>query len=129
MYLFPFFSPSRFIFNHRSLRNSNQYKLFEYKDKFEIRLSALGRDLSAVNIQLSGQKLTIDIPASTLLPNDEHIEKVIWQELDLNAKNYVFTLNHHVDPKQIDAKVDQGILTITLIKKQAETHKIPVSFT
>ena len=127
MYLFPFFSPSRFIFNHQTNGYKRGFKILENKDNFSIKITALGRDLSDVEVNLNGQRLTIEIPASSLIPTGEDIEKTLWQELDLEAKSYTFTLNHQIDSEQIEAKVDQGILLIKLMKKQPENQKIPVT--
>jgi len=126
MYLFPFFSPSRFVLNHRTHNTASNYKVSEYKDKFNIDIAMPGRETSDIDVQLNGQKLMVEIPKSSLLVDEDHIEQTLWQELDLGAKSYAFTLDHQIDLENIEAKAVQGILSISIMKKQPENLKIPI---
>ena len=125
MYLFPFITPRQLLFN-TSVKSGSSYQINELEDQYQIKMDALGRNLSDIDVNVVGQRLSIELPSSDLVPNQEDLTRTVWQELDLGAHSYTFNLGHQIDLDRIEAELKQGQLLITLHKKAIETQKIAV---
>jgi HSP20 family molecular chaperone IbpA len=126
MYLFPFFTPRHFLHSTRFDVKNKSYKIKENKDNIIIEVDALGRDLSEIEVNLHAQKLHVELPKSSLLPENPQVQKVLWQELNLDAKSYKFNLGAQVDSSRTQATLENGKLLIKIYKKEEEIQVIPV---
>ena len=129
MYLFPFFTPRQILHSTRFDVQNKPYKIMENNDNTVIEIDALGRDLSEIKVNVRAQKLHVELPKSSLLPEKSQVQKVLWQELSLDTKSYKFNLGAQVDSSRTQATLENSKLLIKLYKKEEEVQVIPVQNT
>lgn len=105
--------------------------LYETPDQLVIKALVPGATPDDIDISLDHQTLTIRARYGYTLPEDE-AEAVTWhfQEIDSGQFTETVTLPVPVEPEQVTATLQDGILTVTL-RKTAETRarRIPVRTT
>ncbi|MGX5820555.1 Hsp20/alpha crystallin family protein [Chitinophaga lutea] len=94
----------------------------ETKDAYLLDVSAPGFDKADFKINLDGQTLTI----STEKKSEEKVEneKQIRREFTYRSFSRSFTLDESVDAEKINAKYDNGVLKVTLPKKEAKQDTV-----
>lgn len=88
----------------------------ENKDSFEVEMSAPGFEKNDFNVELDHQLLTISSERRTEKEEkeDEHFTR---REFSYQSFSRSFTLPESADNEQISAKYENGILTLSIPKK------------
>ena len=90
----------------------------ETKDAYVLDVVAPGFEKSDFKINLDGQTLTISSEKKTEQKVEN--EKQIRREFSFRSFSRSFTLDENVDADKINAKYDNGVLKLTLPKKEAK---------
>lgn len=90
----------------------------ETKDAYVLDVVAPGFEKGDFKINLDGQTLTISSEKKT--EQKEENEKQIRREFSFRSFSRSFTLDENVDADKINAKYDNGVLKLTLPKKEAK---------
>lgn len=99
------------------------YDVCQDKDTITLRMEVPGAEKDSINIQVEDNELIIEAQRKDNLPDGTYLIK---ERRDGDYKR-VFTLDNTVDTDKIDAKLENGVLTLTLrIKEQAKPKKIEV---
>ena len=90
--------------------------IVEKNDGYHLQLSAPGLDKADFNIKLDGKLLTISTEkvAEKAVEN----EKMIRKEFSIKSFKRSFTVDEKIDASGINAKYENGILTLVLPKKE-----------
>jgi HSP20 family protein len=96
----------------------------ENKDSFFVEVAAPGFEKSDFKIELNNEILTIS--SEKKLSNEvKDGEKITKQEFSYQSFSRSFTLPELVDEEKIAAQYENGILTISIPKKEAAKPKSP----
>lgn len=87
----------------------------EVDDRFEIELAVPGFSKSEINIELTGNRLTLS--ASKDVEESANGGKYTFREFTSKAFSRSFTLPKNIRTSEISAHQEHGILTITLPKE------------
>jgi len=108
-----------------SFTNKPMVNIVERKDNFELHIALPGIAKEHININVDGDLLTI---SNTVIENEEakkeegtkesNEAKFLRKEFSFNSFKRTFTLPDTVNATQINATNENGILTITLPKKE-----------
>lgn len=90
----------------------------ETKDAYVLDVVAPGFEKGDFKINLDGQTLTISSEKKTEQKTEN--EKQIRREFSFRSFSRSFTLDENVDADKINAKYDNGVLKLTLPKKEAK---------
>jgi HSP20 family protein len=90
----------------------------ETKDAYVLDVVAPGFEKGDFKINLDGQTLTISSEKKTEQKAEN--EKQIRREFSFRSFSRSFTLDENVDAEKINAKYDNGVLKLTLPKKEAK---------
>ncbi|MRG45605.1 Hsp20 family protein [Chitinophaga sp. SYP-B3965] len=90
----------------------------ETKDAYVLDVVAPGFEKGDFKINLDGQTLTISSEKKTEQKVEN--EKQIRREFSFRSFSRSFTLDENVDAEKINAKYDNGVLKLTLPKKEAK---------
>lgn len=90
----------------------------ETKDAYLLDVVAPGFEKGDFKINLDGQTLTISSEKKTEQKVEN--EKQIRREFSFRSFSRSFTLDENVDADKINAKYDNGVLKLTLPKKEAK---------
>jgi len=90
--------------------------IVENPTDYEIHLSAPGFEKSDFNISLDQNVLSISTEKKE--EKDESTKKMIRKEFSYRSFKRSFTLDENINPEHINAKYENGILTLTLPKKE-----------
>ena len=97
----------------------------ETPQQFDIIADMPGVQADDVDINLEGDTLTIGGTQSVESPEGYHLEYAEWRNGNYER---TFTLGTDIDRENVKAKVNNGVLRLTLPKaKKAQSRKIPVS--
>lgn len=109
--------------NRGFLRNSPSINISELNDAYQIQLTVPGISKEQIKLDVKEDQLIV---ASTIQEMDDQETgiKYLRKEYDFHTFRRVFNLNEEIDQHSIDASLDNGILTITLNKKE-EAKSIP----
>lgn len=88
----------------------------EQNDAYQINLSAPGYEKADFNLKLDGNQLTISAEKKT--ESKAENEKVIRKEFTAKSFKRSFTVDDKIDAGNITAKYENGILLVTLPKKE-----------
>jgi len=99
--------------------------IIEEKDKYILELAVPGVDKKDIDIKLEDNELIIS--SNTESKKEEVEENFVRMEYNYNSFKRVFTIPDTVDTKKIDAQYKDGILRITLKKKEEAIKKGPVA--
>ena len=96
----------------------------ENKDSFFVEVAAPGFEKSDFKIELNNDLLTVS--SEKKLNNEvKDGERITKQEFSYQSFSRSFTLPELVDEEKISAKYENGILAISIPKKEAEKPKSP----
>jgi len=99
--------------------------IIEEKDKYILELAVPGINKEDIDIKLEDKELII---SSNTEKKDEDIEEnFVKVEYNYDSFKRVFTIPDTVDTKSIDAKYKNGVLSLTLKKKDEAIKKGPIS--
>ena len=90
-------------------------RLLETNDSYVVQVALPGVDAEKVDIQVSGQEMTLK--GSYAVPTPEGA-RILWGALTNGDFAESFTLPGEVDPGKAEARYDSGILTITVSKAE-----------
>jgi HSP20 family protein len=90
--------------------------ILEKANAYQLQVSAPGLEKSDFSLKLDGNVLTISAEKKEVEKSET--EKVIRKEFTNKAFKRSFTLDEKIDASTIEAKYENGILTLTLPKKE-----------
>ncbi|WP_119079324.1 Hsp20/alpha crystallin family protein [Chitinophaga alhagiae] len=90
----------------------------ETKEAYVLDVVAPGQEKGDFRINLDGQTLTISSEKKT--EQTEENDKQIRREFSFRSFSRSFTVNENIDADQISAKYENGVLKVTLPKKEAK---------
>lgn len=90
----------------------------ENKKNYKIELSVPGFEKEDINIEVVQDTITISANKESKHEEKDEDEKVIRQEFKSSSFSRSFTLANNVDTDNITAKEKNGVLTLTLPKKE-----------
>src|SRR6185312_3136671 len=99
-------------------------KITENKDDFKVSLAVPGIKKDDFNIDINGNMLTISCEKEG--KKEEQEKKYTRKEYNYSCFSRSFTLPEDVDKEKIDARYENGVLQLTLPKKE-EAKKLTVS--
>lgn len=114
---------------------NNEYNTCEYvqipptdieetEHAFLLRAELPGVEKEGLSITVEDKKLEIH---GTIAPKDEH-ENYVYREFLKDDFHRTFALSKGIDTKNINAELKNGLLTLTLTKKEeTKPKKIPVT--
>ena len=100
--------------------------IFEDEDKITILADMPGVKKDGLSLQLEGDVLSVEGIVSIELP-----EKLVPLYNEFGGERFArsFTLSHELDASRIDAKLNEGVLTVFIPKAEAlRARKIDVKF-
>ncbi|MFO7869740.1 MAG: Hsp20/alpha crystallin family protein [Bacteroidales bacterium] len=114
--------------SHRHFSDTNttlpSVNIKENTDDYVVEMAVPGFNKKDVNIELENNTLTISSDKKAEKETDEN-EKFARKEFSYQSFCRTFTLPETVDDEKIAAKYDNGILYITIPKKEAAKPKPP----
>ncbi len=93
----------------------------ETDDAYQLEVIAPGMDKADFKIKTEGELLTIS--AEKKEEKKEEKDKSIRTEYSYRSFNRSFTLNEDIDPENVQAKYNDGVLHLTLAKKEEKIVK------
>lgn len=111
---------SQSLYNNRNLV-SPATNIFETDDKFEIEFATPGMTKEDFNVTLENDnELVISLKKKEEAKNDENAKDKKFHRHEFTYQSFCesFTLADDIDLEKISAKMENGILTITLPKKE-----------
>lgn len=104
------------------LKNTPLVNIIETDDSFQIQLAVPGISKEQIKLDVKEDQLFIESLSSE--QEDEATPKFIRKEYDFHSFKKVFNLTDEINQSSIDATLENGILTVTLEKKE-EAKAIP----
>jgi len=106
-----------------AFRNTPLVNINELADAFQIELAIPGVPKDQITLDVKDDQLIIEGIAEA--PEDQSSKiKYLRKEYDFKTFKKVYTLTDEIDQSAIDASLNDGILTVTLNKKE-EAKAIP----
>lgn len=96
--------------------NRIKANVYEEENNFIITAALPGVSKNDIDIQLKEKELLLTVHTPT---KEDSTETNVWTEYNYGEAKRSFRLSRAIDTKSIDAKMTNGILTITLAKKPA----------
>ena len=109
------------FFENGSFKNTPAVNIVEGNDEFTIEVAAPGLDKKDFNISLENNQLTISSEKED--KTEDKNEKVVRREFRYNSFCRVFTLPETVESDKIIAKHSEGILYVTIPKRESAKIK------
>ena len=123
MYLFPLMLSQLFNDTSENQRR-NAYQVIDLDEEFKIKVSALGCEMTDLEVEVTDHVLTIITKAPQLdLPENA---KVIWQEFILDESKLSFNLPNNVNIEDIKATLEKGQLLLTIPKVKPTKKSINI---
>ncbi len=98
----------------------------ESEKAYTVKLDLPGVDKSDVKVSIDGRLVTVQAETQKAEEKKEG-ERVVYRERSVSSYARSFTLPQDIDEGASAAKLDNGVLTLTLAKKQpAQTKRITV---
>jgi len=117
-----FFNDGFFV-DRRTTYNLPQVNVVETDDHFRIDVAAPGMDKD--DFELKVEQNTLKVKAEKQHEEEDKEEKYTRREFTYGVFERTFSLPDSIDPHEIHAKYDKGILHITLAKKEEAKTKPP----
>ncbi len=121
-----FFENDLFDWSNRNFSNTNttlpSVNIKENFEGFEVEMAAPGLEKKDFKIELNGDVLTIS-SEKTLENETKEDEQFTKKEFSYQSFSRSFTLPNTVDEKKIKAKYDNGILSVSIPKKEEAKPK------
>ena len=122
----PFLFMSRLLSHPPMRRNRKEMlQITENKDKYIACVFIPGRSIDQIKIELQGHLLLVEALDAEVSPPED--ATLFWQEFSLSVPSYTFRIPRDVELDLIEAKVNNGNLTISLPKREPITRSIPIS--
>jgi len=90
--------------------------IIEHNEHYKIDMAAPGMEKADFNVKLDGKILTISSEKKAEVTSET--EKIIRKEFSYKSFKRSFTLDEKIDAANISAKYENGILKLTLPKKE-----------
>lgn len=87
---------------------------FRYDDRFEVCVDLAGVDKDAIKVEVLPDRLRIDGNRRPPTSGSEDCRQVLALEIESGRFGREIHLNHDVDPEQVTARQENGLLWITL---------------
>lgn len=101
-------------------------EVVESNDKYTIRIDVPGIKKESIHMEIRENVMTVKAERQVEAPTEGDTVRVMGRAGELNKR---FVLCKDVDPEQCNAKLEDGVLTIVIMKKEeciAKTHIINV---
>ena len=99
--------------------------IIEKKDMFILELAVPGINKKDIDIQLEKNELII---SSNLDVNEKEVQKnYVKREYSFDSFKRIFTIPKSINKNEIDALHENGVLTLTLMKREEDMEKGPVT--
>ena len=99
-------------------RNAPLVNIYEQDDAFEIQLAVPGIAKDQISIDITDDQLIIEATAQSEEGSTDSETNYLRKEYDFSSFKKVFNLNEEINQEAIDASLTDGVLTITLDKKE-----------
>jgi HSP20 family protein len=94
---------------------------------YTVKVDLPGVDKSDVKVSIDGRRVSIEAETKKDEEKKEG-DRVVYRERSVSSFARSFTLPHDVDEAESNARLDNGVLTLTLVKKQSTpTARIKVA--
>ncbi|MCB0685780.1 MAG: Hsp20/alpha crystallin family protein [Saprospiraceae bacterium] len=100
--------------------------IVEFPEKFEVRLALPGYKKEEISVNLNDHTLWVEGTINTE-ENDQMQSQLRLQEFLVKNFKKSYFLGEDIDESSIDAHLSDGVLTITLVKKEKVKKAIDVS--
>ena len=101
------------------------FDIAESEDSFDVKVSVPGVSREGVNVSITGENLNI---VASRVPENRKGVRVLRQELSESDYRLDLRLNVSIDEENVQAKVENGILNLTLPKSaESKTRKIAIN--
>jgi len=90
----------------------------ENKDAFQLEVAAPGLEKKDFKLNVEDNLLTISYEKQTSTEHNSEDTKIHRQEFSTRSFKRTFTLDEKIDAEKIQAKYENGILSVTLPKKE-----------
>ena len=97
----------------------------EEDDSFEVALAAPGMDEDSFNINIENRTLTISVEKSDNKETKDESGRYTRQEFNYSSFKRAFSLPESVNEDEIDASYDNGVLSISIPKREEAKQKPP----
>lgn len=114
-----FFNELPTIFNKTFSTESSVHapvNIIESKDSYKIEMAVPGRNKEDFKINVDRNLLTVSFEKKEETQNEN--EKVVRSEFSFSSFKRTFTLDDKVDAEKISAKYENGILELSIAKKE-----------
>lgn len=108
--------------NCHSYEKLPDVNIIDEQDQIEMQVAVPGIDKSKININLEDDVLTISYDADE---NDAKEQKFLKKEFAFGSFKRAFNLTDEIDQENVKARQENGILYITLPKKEEAKDKGP----
>lgn len=99
--------------------------ILEYGDRFELKLAVPGYQKTDLNISVDNHSLTVEANVDQSKTDNGSTFKT--REFSIQNFKRTFRLGEDIDEKMIDAKHENGVLSVVLPKKEQVRRQIAVS--
>ena len=99
-------------------RNAPLVNIYEQDDAFEIQLAVPGIAKDQISIDITDDQLIIEATAQSEEGSTDSETNYLRKEYDFSSFKKVFNLNEEINQEAIDASLTDGVLAITLDKKE-----------
>ena len=121
----PFFNMFNDIIGSDFVNNAPSVNVIESAEDFRIELAAPGLDKGDFNIKVEKDQLTISAKKES--SSDEQKEKFTRREFNYSSFSRTFFIPEGVNTSTIGANYENGVLVVTLPKKEEAKEKAPFS--
>lgn len=127
-----FFEGDLFDWENRNFSTTNttlpSVNIRESQDGFEVEMAAPGFSKKDFRIELNNDELTISSEKKVESENKDD-ERFTRREFSYQSFNRTFTLPSTAEPEKINAKYENGILRVSIPKKEEAKPKPPKQIT
>ena len=101
--------------------------IVEFKDKLDINIPLSGYKKDDVEVQVEDGTLVVDVKKRSLYEDDDKPVHFYKKGLSLSGFKWKLKLNSIVDIEKMSAKLEDGILNISLPKREKLVKKLTVT--
>lgn len=120
-------SPNWFDFDMSPDRLDMRLDVSEKNGHYTVRADLPGVKKEDINVRVNGCNVQIDAEAQNESETKENGNKLIKKERHYGAVSRSFNLMEEIDDTKVEAKYEDGVLTLTLPKKaESNAKQIPI---
>ena len=100
--------------------------LAETDSEYTVRVDIPGVAKDQVKINIDGRQVSVEADASTAVDKTEQ-DRIVYRERSVSRYARRFTLPREVDQAASSAKLDNGVLTLTLAKRNGGAAQLTIN--